>query len=472
MQPLYTLHGSIIYTTSVRKNPFSFASFQKINKLRHFLIGTPFFFRHSIHRDFTFNSKYVYPFGGILMSIIVSKFGGSSMADAEMFRKVRSIVTSRNRRQYIVLSAPGRRYPGDVKITDLLCRAHQYYVAGKDETPILSEIKNRFTSIIRELGLDIDPEELLYSLPDDIRHSADRAASRGEYLCAKIFAAYSDIPFIDADRLIHFDKNGRIQREEIQRAVCAMAKRLPCAIIPGFYGSLPNGEIKTFSRGGSDITGSLIAAALNADIYENWTDVDGLMSIDPAVCGEAILHPAVSYRQMRMLAQSGAQVLHPYCVEPVCEAGIPTILKNTFRPQRPGTYISDRVRYSVPCVCALNGYSAVSIDQLSAESRIIAEGLHKETYLDVDCRKIIAIQSPSPKIGQPVCILSAFGLPPDLRAEAYLKLNPLADLHTDQYSKYLIRPESVISAQKLLHELLITESRNPSNCDEPCRSTT
>ena len=385
------------------------------------------------------------------MNVIVSKFGGSSMADADCFRRVRKIVESRSKRQYIILSAPGRRFFGDEKITDLLVRAHAMFSAGEDGNAALNIVRMRFSQIIRALNLPVCAEEFLSSLERDVRFSADLAASRGEYFCAKLFALYSGIPFADAERLILFDENGRIQRGEITRAVCAMAEKFPCAVIPGFYGSLPDGSIRTFTRGGSDITGALIAAALNADVYENWTDVDGLMSADPAVCPDAYSHFAVSYRQMRMLAAAGAQILHPYCVEPVCEAGIPTVLKNTFFPERPGTYISDSVRRKVSCVCAQHGYTAAARDQLNQEAGIIADALFPEVYSN----GIIPLKCPKGSIpGKPAVIISAFGLPASQQNRAADMISPMGELHSEHCSKYIVSPEAAMYSQRALHSLI------------------
>lgn len=405
------------------------------------------------------------------MSTIVSKFGGSSVADADCFRHVRDIISPRRHRQYIILSAPGKRTPDDDKITDLLVKAHNLYRDGRDAGAQLTIIRQRFTQIIRDLRLDIDPQQFLSTLERDVRHSADRAASRGEYLCAKIFAAYASLPFVDSHDLIHFDSDGRIMRDRIALSVCRMAERYPCAVIPGFYGSMPDGQIKTFTRGGSDITGALVAAALSADIYENWTDVDGLMSADPTVCPDALCHPAVSYRQMRMLARSGAKVLHPYCVEPVCEAGIPTVLKNTFAPEKPGTYISDHVRRRVPCICAYEGFSAVALNALSDEGRLIACGLNTEIYFDRFHEQILALKCDNDHCpGMRVVVISAFGLNAALRDTATRLISPIAELHTEHCSRYLVLQKDCVKAQTKLHALLasiFTESRIPSGCDEP-----
>lgn len=393
------------------------------------------------------------------MGIIVSKFGGSSMADAQMFAKVRDIVADRNRRQYIVLSAPGKRNRSDQKITDLLCLAHRLYSSGTDGSPPLDEVRSRFSAIIQSLRLNIDPDLFMQDLEDNIRASLDLAASRGEYLCARLFSIYTGIPFVDATEIIHFDSSGRIRRDEIRRAVSAMINRYPCAVIPGFYGRMPDGSIKTFTRGGSDITGALIAAAADADIYENWTDVDGLMSIDPAISEDAVCHPAVSYRQMRLLAHSGARILHPYCVEPVCEAGIPTVLKNTFSPEKPGTYISDHVRNPVSCVCAQEGFSAQYLDLLDPFTQKIINGLPAEKYTDGDGREVIAFRNSNPNSISPAAIVSVYGLPEKTAAQSNLNTPYIAKLKTEHSLKFIIRPKFAQGMQKELHSLLLTESR-------------
>ena len=402
------------------------------------------------------------------MGIVVSKIGGSSMADANGFRRVREIILEQERRRYIVLSAPGKRSPEDEKITDLLVRANRLCSEGKSAHRPLSIIYERFASIINELKLNVNPQIFLKSLEEDVCKSPAFAVSRGEYFCAKLFSIYAGIPFVDASELILFDKNGRIQREETDRAVCAMERRNQRAVIPGFYGSLPDKSIMTFTRGGSDITGALIAAALKADVYENWTDVDGLMSIDPKICSDAVCHCAVSYRQMRKLAQAGAQVLHPYCVEPVCETGIPTILKNTFSPEKPGTYISDSFRGMVPCVCEQKGFYAVCMDSLSAESKRIVDGFEREIYLGRHGEHIIALKNSGAKLGVSVSIVSVFGLLSGLVEEIMRYIRPIAVYHTERYSRFLIDAEQSVDAQRKIHALItmgFMESRSPSGCD-------
>ena len=396
------------------------------------------------------------------MGVIVSKFGGSSVADANMFRRVRDIIESCPRRRYIVLSAPGKRFAKDLKITDLLNQSHQLYSSGLDGSIPLKAVKSRFAAIIRELNSGICPEEFVSSLEADVRLSADHAASRGESLCAKLFSVYADIPFFDAARLIHFDENGRLLREKTANSIRDMAKRLPRAVIPGFYGSLPDGSIKTFTRGGSDISGALIAAALNAELYENWTDVDGLMSADPSLVRSAVHHPAVSYRQMRRLSHAGANVLHPYCVEPVCEAGIPTVLKNTFYPERPGTYISDSFRKAVPCVSLVENKAAVRLCDLQDESRDLIEALNIPAFISEDGCKTAVVSGTFAR-GIPVSVVSLFGLSEELYPDACRIAGPIAKQVTDSGLILLIRPESARFILSELHNLLFMpeDSRIP-----------
>lgn len=387
-----------------------------------------------------------------MMGIIVSKFGGSSMADAIMFQRVNDIISKKRKPCYIILSAPGRRNAGDVKITDLLCLAHHQTESGLDPTSSIHQIRERFRSIIQALKLSDSSHQLLSSLEDDVSVSRDYAASRGEYLCARLFAEYADIPFVDASSLIHFDETGRILPDEICKSVRAMSKRLDCAVIPGFYGSKPDGTIKTFSRGGSDITGSLIAAALSADIYENWTDVDGLMSIDPAICPQAVHHPAVSYHQMRRFAEAGAQVLHPCCLEPVQRAGVPTELRNTFHPDRPGTYISDSYRKKVACICASDHHTVMDLDCLHSQTKMILKDRGGKMFTGPDGQKMITLNAVHSET--PATIVSVFGIPLSRRAAAIEIAAPIGYLLDEDCIQFLIQPERKKAVMTKLHRLL------------------
>ena len=340
------------------------------------------------------------------MSVLVSKFGGSSMADANGFRRVRALIFAPAQARFIVLSAPGRRHCMDDKVTDLLLLAHARTAEGGDNRLILSAIRARYEEIADALSIPMDG--LFDSLAADAAFSRDRAAAQGERLCAMLFARYAGLPFVDAAELIHFDARGRVDAAKTRAAVQKMARRYSCAVIPGFYGSRPDGEIQTFSRGGSDISGAWIAAALGASLYENWTDVDGLMSADPTLCPDAAAHPLVSYRQMARLSAAGAQVLHPDCLRPVRDAGVPTVIRNTFRPERPGTCISDCVCRVVPCVCALDDRRLIPMARIPEPLRgTFRESAHSRFFAPDGAEMLVAS-------GGAVSLISAFS--PDAAA--------------------------------------------------------
>lgn len=282
------------------------------------------------------------------MSITVCKFGGSSVCDGDRFAQVRSILRADSDRKFIVLSAPGRRFPGDDKITDLL---YQAWDAADDTAQfIFTRIYLRYASIRDQCAPDFDLEEAFAQIRRRFRTSRDYAASRGEYLCARLFASYTGLPFVDASELFHFDADGAINPAATRRAFRERLLPLSRAVIPGFYGSLPDGSVHTFSRGGSDVSGALAAAALDADLYENWTDVDGLFTADPSIVPAARRNRCVSLRQMERLSCAGAQVLHPEALEPLKGTGIDTLLKNTYCPDAEGTRISESCPAFVPCI--------------------------------------------------------------------------------------------------------------------------
>lgn len=273
----------------------------------------------------------------------VLKFGGSSLSDAKQYQKVRSIVEADKSRRVVIVSAPGKRFSDDHKITDLLylCHAHLQYGVACDT--IFEMIAERYRSIARDLSLSVPIDEELAKLRDRLSHGAsqDEIVSRGEYLSAILMADYLGFDFIDAERWIKFRFDGTVDREASYEALRgAMGTR--GAVIPGFYGAMPNGSIKTFSRGGSDITGALAAAALKADVYENWTDVSGILMADPRIVEnpEPIAH--VTYDELRQLSYIGAQVLHEGTIFPVREAGIPLNIRNTNEPEHPGTLIMEK----------------------------------------------------------------------------------------------------------------------------------
>ena len=279
------------------------------------------------------------------MGIKVAKFGGTSLADAAQFRKVQAIVAADPQRRYIVPSAPGKRYAQDRKITDLLylCHAHMRQRVPADE--IFGLIAGRYLELVADLGLKLDLrpalDQIKAQLADDHCNggSADFAASRGEYLSGLILATLLGYDFIDAADVIAFDAHGKFDSELTQQRMSQRLARHPRAVVPGFYGGAANGYIKTFSRGGSDISGAIVARGVNAEVYENWTDVNGLLMADPRIVTNPRPMDLITYRELRELAYMGATVLHDEAIFPVRKAGIPINIRNTNDPAHPGTMI-------------------------------------------------------------------------------------------------------------------------------------
>ena len=274
----------------------------------------------------------------------VVKFGGSSMADAGQYRKVREILMADPDRKVVVVSAAGKRFSGDHKLTDLLYLTYAHVQYGVDCTPIFELIANRYLEIRDELGLDLKLEEELIALKKRIdakQVSQEELVSRGEYFSAKLMAAYLGFQFVDAADWIKFKMDGTVDQEKSYDALRHQVVMGYGAVIPGFYGSMPDGTIHTFSRGGSDITGALAAAALDADVYENWTDVSGILMADPRIVDDPQAIPEVTYDELRELSYSGAQVLHEESIFPVREKNIPVNIRNTNDPEAPGTMIQE-----------------------------------------------------------------------------------------------------------------------------------
>jgi aspartate kinase len=276
------------------------------------------------------------------MGLKVCKFGGTSLADAGQVRKVQAIMLADKDRRYIVPSAPGKRTGKDQKITDLLylCASHAKQGIKFDE--VWTIIADRYRGIVRDLGLKLDIDAELSDVKGKIARAAspDYAASRGEYLSGLIVAALLDWEFIDAAEVIFFDARGRLDMDKTQDVLSARLKKTRHAVIPGFYGATPDGQVKTFSRGGSDISGAIVAAGAHAKVYENWTDVSGLLMADPRVVENPRPIDTVTYRELRELAYMGATVLHDEAIFPVRTAGIPVNIRNTNRPDDPGTFIT------------------------------------------------------------------------------------------------------------------------------------
>ena len=274
----------------------------------------------------------------------VVKFGGSSMADAGQYRKVRDILLADPDRRVVIVSAAGKRFSGDHKLTDLLYLCYSHVKYGVDCSLIFDMIKSRYLGIQNALGLDIDLTDELNELKAKVTSkqvTREELVSRGEYFSAKLMAAYLGFRFIDAADWVKFNMDGTVNKEASYAALQERMTPGVGAVIPGFYGSMPHGAIHTFSRGGSDITGSLAAAALDADVYENWTDVSGILMADPRIVPNPQAIPEVTYDELRELSYSGAQVLHEDSIFPVREKNIPVNIRNTNDPEAPGTMIRE-----------------------------------------------------------------------------------------------------------------------------------
>ena len=276
-----------------------------------------------------------------MSEIVVAKFGGSSLSDSSQFKKVRDIILSDRRRRFVIPSAPGKRFAKDYKITDLLylCQSHVEQEISFDE--VFKIICSRYKEIISDLGLDFDISPYLNEVKEKVANGAtpDYTASRGEYLNGLILAKYLGFYFIDASDIILFNKRGRLDDKKTYELINEKLSSLENAVIPGFYGKSYTGEIKTFSRGGSDITGAIISCGVGAALYENWTDVSGFLMADPRIVKNPKHIKEITYRELRELSYMGATVLHEESVFPVRKAEIPINIKNTNQPEHCGTLI-------------------------------------------------------------------------------------------------------------------------------------
>lgn len=296
---------------------------------------------------------------------IVTKFGGSSLADAGQFAKVKRILALDPARRYVVPSAPGRRFKEDEKVTDLLYRCHELAAKGEDYQETFDKIAARYMDIAEELGLSLDLGAVLDEVDERIGAgaSADWCASRGEYLGGMLLADYLGWRFFDSAKGILFDETGRFDAERTQVVLSeALADGEP-TVVPGFFGSKPNGEVHTFSRGGSDVTGAIVARAVGADMYENWTDVSGFLMADPRVVENPREIRSITYKELRELSYMGASVLHEDAMFPVHKAGIPTNIRNTNLPEHPGTLISLDMpeETDVPTITGIAGHKGFSV---------------------------------------------------------------------------------------------------------------
>ncbi|MDY6324061.1 MAG: aspartate kinase [Catonella sp.] len=306
----------------------------------------------------------------------VVKFGGSSLADAAQFTKVGNIIKADKSRRYVVPSAPGRRYSGDTKVTDLLYACYSKAEVDADFSNEFGLIKNRYSEIIKGLSLNIsldkDFEEIEKNFKAHI--GKDYAASRGEFLNGKLMAAYLGFTFVDAASVVFFDKEGEFDADKTNEKLGKTLAKLETAVIPGFYGSDANGNVKTFSRGGSDITGSLVARAVHADIYENWTDVSGFLVADPRIVKDPVPIETITYRELRELSYMGASVLHEDAIFPVRIEGIPVNIRNTNCPDDPGSWIVEstgkKSKYTITGIAGKKGFCSINIDKDMMNSEV------------------------------------------------------------------------------------------------------
>ena len=306
----------------------------------------------------------------------VVKFGGSSLASAEQFKKVGDIIRSDNERKFVVPSAPGKRNDDDTKVTDMLYECYALAEEGKDFKGKLNEIKARYQEIIDGLSLTLSLEDEFKTIAKNFKDKSgkDYAASRGEYLNGIIMANYLGYEFVDAAEVIIFGENGEYDMEKTNELMRARLLSLESAVVPGFYGAYEDGRVKTFSRGGSDITGSIVARAIKANVYENWTDVSGFMVADPRIIYKPKSIDTITYKELRELAYMGATVLHEDAIFPVRSEGIPINIKNTNSPDDDGTWIVEstcqKSKYVITGIAGKKGFCAVNIEKDCMNSEI------------------------------------------------------------------------------------------------------
>jgi aspartate kinase len=301
--------------------------------------------------------------------VVVAKFGGSSLSNSCQFKKVRDIVLGDMRRAYIVPSAPGKRDVNDYKITDILYLCHEHVKKGVPFDEVYRCIEERYISLCKELNIKFDILRHLNDLKKKIISgvSSDYVASRGEYLNGQILAEYLGFQFIDASEIIIFKKNGHLDEEATYKAARAKLSMVPKAVIPGFYGATKEGGIKTFSRGGADITGAIIAKSVGAIVYENWTDVSGFLMADPRIVDNPKHIEEITYKELRELSYMGANVFHEEAIFPVKKEGISTNIRNTNRPQDEGTYIvDDKAEVKIQDITGISGkkdFTVIAIEK-------------------------------------------------------------------------------------------------------------
>ena len=306
----------------------------------------------------------------------VVKFGGSSLASAEQFKKVGAIIKADKERRFVVPSAPGKRNSADTKVTDMLYGCYDLAEAGKDFKKELQAIHDRYQEIIDGLEIKLSLDEEFKIIEKNFKEKAgtNYAASRGEYLNGIIMANYLGFEFIDAATVIEFDENGEFNADVTNQKLRKRLEGVDAAVIPGFYGAYADGRVKTFSRGGSDITGSIVARAIKANVYENWTDVSGFLIADPRIIHQPEGIETITYKELRELAYMGASVLHEDAIFPVRSEGIPINIRNTNAPEDNGTWIVEstcqKSRYVITGIAGKKGFCAVNIEKDMMNSEI------------------------------------------------------------------------------------------------------
>ena len=306
----------------------------------------------------------------------VVKFGGSSLASAKQFKKVGDIIRADKSRRYVIPSAPGKRNAKDTKVTDLLYACYDAASTGASYKKILNQIKERYEEIIDGLNLNLNLDHEFANIEENFIKGIGRdyAASRGEYLNGIVMANYLGYEFIDAAEVVFFDENGVFEAETTNKELGERLEHVDRAVIPGFYGSMHDGTIKTFSRGGSDVTGSIVARAIHADLYENWTDVSGFLVTDPHLVDNPEVIETITYKELRELAYMGASVLHEDAIFPVRREGIPINIRNTNKPDDKGTLIVEstcrKPRYTITGIAGKKGFCAINIEKAMMNSEV------------------------------------------------------------------------------------------------------
>lgn len=306
----------------------------------------------------------------------VVKFGGSSLASARQFKKVGDIIRADKTRRYVIPSAPGKRNSKDTKVTDMLYECYAAASTGASYKKLLEAIKARYQEIIDGLDLNLNLDHEFDTIEENFVKGIgkDYAASRGEYLNGIVMANYLGYEFIDAAEVIFFDEHGNFEAELTNKELSERLKHVERAVIPGFYGSKHDGSIKTFSRGGSDVTGSIVARAIHADLYENWTDVSGFLVTDPRIVENPEVIETITYKELRELAYMGAGVLHEDAIFPVRKEGIPINIRNTNRPEDKGTLIVEstcrKPRYTITGIAGRKGFCAINIEKAMMNAEV------------------------------------------------------------------------------------------------------